>query len=275
MSLDMEYRSVSGIRLPKLGFGTYQLKSQSAIQAVKQALSLGLRHIDTAVIYDNEKEVGQAIKESKIPRDQIFLTTKVWFTDLTKPRIQSSLKSSLNKLQTDYIDLLLIHWPNPKIPLAESLGAMEELKKQGWIRHIGVSNFNCALLKKAKRLCPALLTNQVEYHPLLSQQKLLKTMKDMFLTAYSPLIRGQVNQIQQLLVIAKKYNKTPAQIALRWLINQKNVLVIFKSSHQKRIQENCRIFDFQLRPEDSAKLFRLNKNKYRLIDPPFAPQWDS
>ena len=271
----MEYCSLPKVQIPKLGFGTYQLKSQTAVQVVQWALSLGLRHIDTAVIYDNEKEVGQAIKESSIQREKIFLTTKVWFTDLTEKKLTASLKESLSRLQTDYVDLLLIHWPNPKIPLSETLGTMEELKTQGLIRYIGVSNFNCELLKQAQELCPQIITNQVEYHPLLSQQKLLERMKDMCLTAYSPLIRGKATQIQQLQAMAKKYNKTPAQITLRWLIDQKKVVVIFKSAHKNHIEENLNIFDFQLQEEDSEKLFRLNKNQHRVIDPPFAPKWDS
>ena len=270
----MLLKNKNQVEIPKLGFGTYQLKSQSAIQAVRWALSLGLRHIDTAVIYDNESEVGQGIKESKIPRDHIFLATKVWLTDLTEKKLKESLKNSLKRLQTDYVDLLFIHWPNPKIPLSETLGAMEELKTQALIRHIGVSNFNCELLKEAKKHCSQILTNQVEYHPLLSQKKLLEVMKDMVLTAYSPLIRGKANQIQQLQVMAKKYKKTPAQITLRWLIDQKNVVVVFKSANKNRIEENLNLFDFQLQPEDKEKLFRLNKNKHRVIDPPFAPKWD-
>ena len=248
------------------------------MSAVKWALETGLRHIDTAAIYGNEEEVGLALKEASIPREEIFITTKLWFDCLDKKGVKQGFQKSLQKLQTDYVDLLLIHWPNPKIDLEESLGALMRLKEEKKIRHIGVSNFTCRLLQQAKKICPFLITNQVEYHPLLSQQKLLRLIDEtpgMFLTAYSPLIRGKVNQIQQIIKIAKKYNKSPSQIALKWLIGQKNVAAIFKSGRKERIVENSCIFDFELKKEDQEQLFRLNHNKQRLIAPPFAPDWDS
>ena len=273
----MEYWSYNQFRIPKIGFGTYNLKGLSAISAVKKALNLGLRHIDTAPIYDNEREVGQGLKESKVSRAEVFLTTKVWFDCLTSEKIKQSLHVSLNKLQTDYVDLLLIHWPNLKFPLEESLEAFSLLQKENKIKYIGVSNFTCNLLKKAKQICPQIITNQVEYHPLINQQKMLNFIegKNMFLTAYSPLMRGKAFQIQQLIDLGKKYNKSPGQIALKWLIDQQNVALIFKSSNEKYMKENCDIFDFQLEDRDKALLFRLNKNKQRLIDPPFAPDWDN
>ena len=272
----MEYWSYNQFRIPKIGFGTYNLKGLLAVTAVKKALNLGLRHIDTAPIYNNEAEVGQGIKESKVSREEIFLTTKVWFDCLSSEKVRQSFQISLNKLKTDYIDLLLIHWPNLEIPLEESLSAFEDLQRENKIKHIGVSNFTCSLLEKAKQICPQIITNQVEYHPLINQQKLLHFLEgqNMFLTAYSPLIRGKAFQIQQLIALGKKYKKSPGQIALKWLIDQKDVVIIFKSSHEKYIKQNCNIFDFQLEERDKAILFRLNKNKQRLIDPPFAPEWD-
>ncbi|MCZ0932076.1 MAG: aldo/keto reductase [Oligoflexia bacterium] len=272
----MEYWSYSQFKIPKIGFGTYRLNGPLAVDSVKKALKLGLRHIDTAQIYDNEAEVGQGIKESKIPREDIFLTTKIWFDRLNSEKIKQSFQVSLNKLKTDYVDLLLIHWPNLDIPLEESLGAFMSLQKENTVRSIGVSNFTCSLLKRARQICPQIITNQVEYHPLINQQKMLNLIegKNMFLTAYSPLIRGKVFQIQQLVTLGKKYNKSPSQIALKWLIDQKNVVVIFKSAHKEYIEQNCNIFDFELEDKDKALLFRLNKNKQRLINPPFAPAWD-
>ena len=267
----------SSFKIPKLGFGTYHLKGAGAVFAVQSALELGLRHIDTAPIYENEKEVGEAVKSSPVRREDIFLTTKLWLDSLDEKGIKKSLKKSLKKLQTDYIDLLLIHWPNPKIALNESLGTMRELQKNKKLKFIGVSNFPLPLLKKAKQICPNLINNQVEYHPLLSQKALLEFIdksSDMFLTAYSPLIRGKVNQIQQLIHIAKKYKKTPSQVALKWLIDQKNVIVIFKSEKKERILENIQVFDFELEKEDHGQLFRLNNNKQRIVDPPFAPNWE-
>ena len=266
------------LKVPKLGFGTYQLKGESAVLAVQTALELGLRHIDTASIYDNEEEVGTALQLSSVPREDIFLTTKLWLDSLDEKGIKKSLNTSLQKLKTDYVDLLLIHWPNPEVELSESLGTMQELQKRNKLRYIGVSNFPLSLFKKAKQICPELLNNQVEYHPLLSQKKILEFVdasSDMFLTAYSPLMRSKVMQIQQLVNLAKKYKKTPSQITLKWLIDQKNVVVIFKSQNKERILENTQIFDFELEPEDQAQIFRLNNNKQRIIDPPFAPLWDS
>ena len=273
----MEYWINHLVKVPKIGFGTYALQKEETACVVKQALEIGLRHIDTAQIYFNEEEVGTAIKESFVSREKIFLTTKIWKDFLTEKDIKKTFQESLNKLQTDYIDLLLIHWPNPKIPLEETLGAFKNLQKEKKISYIGVSNFTCSLLKQAKRLCPDLLTNQVEYHPLLSQQKILEFIdnQNLFLTSYSSLMRGKIFKIQQVMNLAKKYNKSPSQIGLRWLIEQKNIVSLFMSKNKKHIEENFNIFNFQLEEQDQKQLFRLNKNKQRVIDPPFAPQWDS
>ncbi len=262
--------------IPKMGFGTYGLKGEETFQAVSTALEAGLRHIDTAPIYGNEAEVGRAIKRSPIVRDELFLTTKVWRTSLTYEKVKQSLYKSLNHLKTEYVDLLLIHWPNREVSLEESLQAFKDLKKANKILHIGVSNFPLSLLKKAKAFCPDLLTNQVEYHPLLSQKTLLDYMgpENLFLTAYCPLIRGHVFRLQQIVLMAKKYRKTPAQITLKWLIEQKNVSAIFRSKNKKHIEENCNIFDFDLEEKDREQLFRLSRNQRRILNPPFAPEWD-
>ena len=273
----MEYWIKNHVKVPKLGFGTYRLRGDLAVSAVREALNLGLRHIDTAQIYSNEQEVGTALREFSIPREDIFLTTKIWKDSLNAREVKQTFQDSLKKLQTDYVDLLLIHWPQPKVPLEETLGAFSDLKNEGCIRFFGVSNFTCELLKKAKKLFPELITNQVEYHPLLSQKKLLSLSEQegIFLTAYSSLMCGKVFQIQQIKSLAKKYGKTPSQISLRWLIEQKNVVALFKSGTKKHIKENFNIFDFALEDQDRQKLFHLNNNKQRMIDPPFAPQWDN
>ena len=272
----MEYWTKDQLKMPKLAFGTYKLKPEEAVLAVQQALKFGLRHIDTAQIYQTETQVGKAIKESSIPRESIFLTTKIWRDFLKAKEVKKTFQDSLDRLRTDYIDLLLIHWPNPKIPLEETLGAFKDLKKANKVRFIGVSNFTCKLLRRARSICPELITNQVEYHPLLSQSKMLDFIADqkMFLTAYCPLIRGKVFKIQQLLHLAEKYKKTPCQISLRWLVEQKNVIPVFKSSHKDHIKENVDIFNFELKDEDKEQIFRLSKNKQRIINPPFAPLWD-
>lgn len=273
----MEYWINNQLKIPKLAFGSYMLKGEEAVRAVRKALSLGLRHIDTAQIYFNEEAVGKAISESGLPREDVFLTTKIWRDSLDEKGVKKSFQDSLSQLKTDYVDLLLIHWPNPEIPLEETLGAFEELKKQNKIRYIGVSNFTCPLLKRAKSICPSLITNQVEYHPLLSQKKLLNLIEEqnIFLTAYSSLMRGKIFKIQQIIHLAEKYNKSPSQIVLRWLIEQKNVIALFKAGNEKHIEENLNIFDFNLELQDREQLFRLNKNIQRVIDPPFAPDWES
>ena len=273
----MEYLTIKDIKVPRLGFGTWQLNGETALSAINHALEVGFRHIDTAQIYDNEEWVGKALKKSSVLRETIFLTTKLWQNHLKgKDSLIKGTEESLQRLNTDYVDLLLIHWPFSEMPLEECLSTMETLKKSGKIRAIGVSNFTNTMLKQALEFCPQIITNQVEYHPLLNQEILLKAAKahNIFLTAYSPLARGHVMKIKQLEVIGQKYNKTPAQIALRWLVEQKNVACIFKSDKPNRIESNLSIFDFQLSPEDKKTIQQLTHNRKRIVNPSFAPEWD-
>ena len=273
----MKHLTIKGIKIPCLGFGTWQLNGQAAFSSVKKALEVGLRHIDTAQVYENEELVGEALKKSSVPREDVFLTAKLWRYCLTgEAALIEGAEGCLRKLNTDYLDLLLIHWPFPEMPLEECLLALQKLKDSGKIRSMGVSNFTSSQLKKALKLCPQIVTNQVEYHPLLSQDILLEIVKKqgLFLTAYSPLARGHVMKIQQLQAIGQKYNKTPAQVALRWLIEQENVAAIFKSANPERIESNFDIFDFQLSPEEREKIHRLTHNRKRIVSPAFAPQWD-
>ena len=273
----MEYWIKGEAKIPKLGFGTWQLCGGEAVFAVRKALEAGLRLIDTAQIYQNEKDVGRALKESHVSREEIFLTTKIWKDSLAPDQVKKTARESLGRLQADYADLLLIHWPNPRFPLDETLAAFEDLKREKKIRFIGVSNFPSAMLREAKKLCPSIITNQVEYHPLLAQKTLLDAMEKTgtLLMAYSPLMRGEITKIRQARDIAAKYKKTAAQIALRWIVEQKNAAALFRSSKPERIAENARIFDFQLKEEDREKLFRLGKNNRRTVNPPFAPAWDN
>ena len=274
----MEYLNIKDIKIPRLGFGVWQLKGPSVGIAIKQALSEGIRHIDTAQVYDNEELVGKALKASPISRQEIFLTTKLWRDYLTgEDSVIKGAEASLKKLQTDYVDLLLIHWPFPEMPLEDCLKAMEKLKAEGKIRCIGVSNFSNTLLSEALKLCPQIVTNQVEYHPLLNQKILLQAAKKygIFLTAYSSLARGHVMKIQQLQSIGRKHNKTPAQVSLRWLIEQDQVVALFKSAQPGRIKSNCNIFDFQLTPKENESIHRLTHNNKRTVNSAFAPQWDA
>ena len=264
-------------KIPRLGFGTWQIKGEECVSSVLQALEAGYRHIDTAQIYDNEAEVGKAVESSKIPRDEIFLTTKVWKDFLDFREILINVSKSLERLKVDYVDLLLIHWPNPQYPLEETLEAFKELVDTKKIRAAGLSNFNVKLMKKARKLFPSLICNQVEYHPFLSQKKVLKEVRKnkMFLTAYSPLARGLASKNPTLRAIGKKYGKTPAQAALRWLMDQEDIVVIPKSKNKKHIRDNFEIFDFKLEPDDYEQISRLQAKNKRTVNPEWAPKWDS
>ena len=266
-----------GICIPRLGLGTWRMSEKEAEASVMHALSHGLFHIDTAAVYKNESAIACAIRQSGVPRDKIFLTTKLW-----KDRLQNSAsvllgaEESLQRLQTDYLDLLLIHWPFPGISLKTCLEGLMKAKTQGKIRAFGVSNFNVSLLNEAAQTCPHLTMHQAEYHPLLCQSDLLSAGERhrMLFTAYSPLAGGHIMKIQQLRHIGAKYKKSPAQIALRWLMDQKNVIAVFKSKTPERILSNMQVFDFQLDAADRRKIHKLSENRFRTLNPPFAPPWD-
>jgi 2,5-diketo-D-gluconate reductase B len=268
----MQYINIKGLKVPALGFGTWQLTDEKAVSI---ALETGYRHIDTAQIYENEQLVGNAIANSGIDRKDIFLTTKLWTTNFKTNDVHSSFQESLDKLQTDYVDLFLIHWPNEEVPLQETLSAMQEIKDSGKIKAIGVSNFPVTLMKQALDLGFDLACNQVEYHVMLSQNPVLKFARenDMFVIGYSPLARGSLENNPTLLKLAKKHNKSIAQIALRWLMQQENVAAIPKASHEQHIRTNFEIFDFTLDDIDLDTLEAMNGN-HRLVNPDFAPQWD-
>ncbi len=262
-------------KVPKLGFGTWMLRGKQCVRATEIALEIGYRHIDTAQIYDNESEVGTAIQNSKINRKDIFLVTKVWMDSLSAKKTISSTEQSLKKLKTDYVDLLLIHWPVVRVPLEETLKALQKLVQSKKTKFIGVSNFPVELVNTAKKIFPDVLCNQVEYHPFLEQRAVLKAIKkhNMFLTAYSPLARNQVFKNKAIQQMAQKYSKTAGQITLRWLIEQDNVVAIPKSGKEKHIRSNFDIFDFQLKEPDRLILGSLSQNR-RLVDPEWAPDWD-
>ncbi|MEN3202216.1 MAG: aldo/keto reductase [Atribacterota bacterium] len=260
----MKVIELHGARVPAIGLGTWDLRGEEGYQAVLSALSLGYRHIDTAEFYDNEREVGKAVKDSGVPRDVVFLTTKVWYTHLHFQDLIRSCEESLRKLGTDYIDLYLIHWPNEAVPLEESLSAMEKLQKEGKVRFVGVSNFDVDLLDKARNIAPfPILTDQVEYHPYLSQKPLLEYCQKhkVILTAYSPLARGRLSQDPLLCSIAEKYGKTVSQVVLRWLIEQDMVVAIPKAKDPKHQRENLEIFDFSLSEDEKEAISRLDRGE--------------
>jgi 2,5-diketo-D-gluconate reductase B len=270
----MESVNLDGDRVPKLGFGTWQLSGRECLESVADALELGYRHLDTAQMYDNEEEVGRAIEDSGVSRDEIFLTTKVWWDNLSRDECLSSTRRSLERLRTDHVDLLLIHWPNPEVPLDEPLSAMEQLQEEGRTRHLGVSNFTPSLLVRAAEKAP-IRCIQVEYHPFLGQEALLEEARerDMMLTAYSPLARGEVTDDPVLQEIAKAKDRTPAQVALRWLIQQERVAAIPKAADAEHRRANLEVMDFTLSTEEMRRIDGLERGQ-RLIDPDFAPEWE-
>ncbi|MEI7669709.1 MAG: aldo/keto reductase [Pseudomonadota bacterium] len=273
----MKFIDIKNAKMPALGFGTWQLTGNECYNAVVNAIDIGYRHIDTAQIYENEQQVGDAIRKYGIKREELFITTKLWTTNFTTEKVASSFEESLEKLQTDYIDLLLIHWHNPEVALSETLSAMAELVKKKKTKLIGVSNFPIKLMKEAIEDCKAdIFCNQIEYHPMLVQNELLKyaAKNNVVITAYSPLARGRLKDNSILLDIGKKYSKTPAQIALRWLIEQNNVAAIPKAASAEHAKQNFDIFDFELSKTEHDLITNID-SKTRIINPSFAPEWDA
>ena len=272
----MKYLQQQGSEVPALGFGTFRMEGRECVDAVNWALEIGYRNIDTAQRYENEQDVGLALEESNVPRDEIFLTTKIGMANLQPDQVRTSTDDSLNKLRTDYVDLLLIHWPVKEIPLADTLGAMVELQSEKKARHIGVCNFTIPMIEEAvDRLGIRLFTNQIEYHPLLRQETLNQCVfdHDMVLTGHSPIATGRLIENERLKKISAKYKKSSAQVAIRWQLEQDNVMVIPKSKRKEIIAENFDVFDFELSSEDMAEINSLPRND-RGVRPPFEPDWD-
>jgi 2,5-diketo-D-gluconate reductase B len=228
----MHFIEAKGARIPAIGLGTWELRGRTCARLVEQALKLGYRHIDTAQIYENERDVGDGLRASGIRRDDVFVTTKVWTTHFAPNDLERSTRESLARLRLSNVDLLLLHWPNPHVPLAETLGALAHVKRLGLSRHIGISNFTVALIEEATALCPEpLACDQVEYHPYLDQTRVLDACAHhgMALVAYSPIAKGRIRNDQPLLRIGQAYGKTAAQVCLRWLVQQ-NVSAIPRTS---------------------------------------------
>ena len=272
----MDMITTRGLRMPKLGLGTWRLKDAAAREAVERALSLGYRHIDTAEMYGNEAEVGAAIAGARLPRDDIHLTTKVWWEHLTPAGITAALEASLKRLQTDHVDLYLIHWPAPDMDLAAALMTLVRLQEQGLTRAIGVSNFPVALLRRAvEEIGAPIAVNQVEYHVLLGQGPVLDYARahDVAVTAYCPLAQGKLADHEELGVIARKHGATPAQVALKWLLDQPGVAAIPKAARRESQVANLEAMKLELDDADRAAIAMLPKTQ-RLVNPGFAPAWD-
>ncbi len=269
----------NGADIPALGFGTFEIHGSQAEEMVHHALELGYRHVDTAQAYENEAEVGQAIERSPVDRSEIFLTTKILPQDFGRRDLPVAMEKSLDQLGTEYVDLVLLHWPNPEVPIAETMEALQEAREAGHARHIGVSNFTVALLNEALAHSDVpLVANQVEYHPFLSQAPVLDVVRanGMALTAYSPIAKGDVAQNEVLQRIGEAHGKTPAQVALRWLIQQDQVSAIPKTASPERCEANFQIFDFELSEDEMDEIHGLAHPDGRYVNPPgVAPEWDT
>lgn len=267
----------NGAAIPAIGFGTWQLRGETATMGVLEALKVGYRHVDTAQIYDNEPEVGEGLRASDVRREDVFLTTKVWTDRYHDGDLQRSVEESLRKLSTPYVDLLLLHWPNPDVPLVETIKALSTVHAAGLARAIGVSNFTSAQVAEAAELAGApLATNQVEYHPYLDQSAVFAATgpRGMALTAYSPIAQGKVAKDATIGAIAEAHGKTPSQVTLRWLIQQDGVIAIPRSSKPERIAENFDLFDFELTDEEMGRISALRSRDGRITSPSWAPAWD-
>lgn len=267
-----------GGTMPALGFGTWRLNGSECVEAVSRALQMGYRHIDSAQAYQNEEEVGIGIRDSGVERREIFLTTKIPPDRLDEASLRIAVHESLDRLGTDYVDLLLMHWPNPQVPLEETLAAMAAAVEDGEVRHIGLSNFTVQLMKEAEMKSERpIFCNQVEYHPLLSEAPVLDYCREkgILLTAYCPLARGKVLREPVVEQIARKHARTPAQMVLRWLLQQDGVATIPKSASAERQRENFEIFDFEIPEAEMRAISALERGERVARAGGHAPEWDT
>lgn len=265
-----------GIRLPKLGLGTYRMQGDLCRQAVESALALGYRHIDTAEMYGNEEAVGAAVAGTGIARQDVHVTTKVWNDNLAPDAIRRSFDASLRKLRLDYVDLYLVHWPAPKMDLPAIFATLARLQEQKLVRAIGVCNFNVALLRQViEEIGAPIACNQIEYHVLLDQTAVRNYLepKNIPVTAYCPLAQGRLAEHPQLAEIARKHGAAPAQVALKWLLDQEGVAAIPKAQRRESQQANLDAWKLTLDDADRRVIAALPKTQ-RLVNPGFAPAWD-
>jgi diketogulonate reductase-like aldo/keto reductase len=261
-----------------LGLGTWDLRGRVGARVVEQALRLGYRHIDTAEMYDNEREVGEGLRASAVKRNEIFVTTKIWPTHFAPRELERAARDCLVRLRLSDVDLLLLHWPNPQIPLADTLGALCKVKRDGLARHIGVSNFTVALIEEALRAASEpLVCDQVECHPFLDQSKVIAACHGhgMAVVAYSPLVRGKIRNNEVLARIGAAHQKTAAQVCLRFMVQQ-DIVVIPRTSKLERLSENAAIFDFELSEAEMAQIAGLASRDGRIVDWSYSGRmkWD-
>lgn len=272
-----ELVEANGARIPALGLGTWRLRDQDCADAVQWAIESGYRHIDTAARYENETAVGDGIKASGIPREDIFVTTKVWHSDLLPADFQRSAEASLKRLGLSQVDLLLIHWPNSDVPLSDAVGALVEAKRRGLTRHIGVSNFTARLLNQAvEQSSEPLVVNQREYHPYLDQSRVRAACRKHGIAFASccPLGRGELTKEPLIEAIAARCDRTPAQVVLRWHVQQPATLAIPKSGNRQRIAENLNVFDFALTDDEMRCISGLARLDGRMVRPAWGMDFE-
>jgi diketogulonate reductase-like aldo/keto reductase len=266
----------NGARIPVVGLGTWDLRGRTCARVVEQALRIGYRHIDTAEMYGNEREIGEGLRASGVRREDVFITTKVWQDHLAPREFEQATKESLARLRLSHVDLLLIHWPNPRIPLAETMGAMCRMQQAGFTRHIGVSNFPVAMIDEAVAHATAPLANhQIEWHAYIDQSKVVAASRrhGLSVTAYSPIARGRAVNDDLLKEIGKRHGKTAGQVSLRFLVQQ-GAIVIPRTSKIERLAENMAIFDFTLDDAEMGAMHSLANPRGRIVDWSGAPNWD-
>jgi 2,5-diketo-D-gluconate reductase B len=266
----------NGSRIPAIGLGTWDLRGRTCARMVEQALRLGYRHVDTAEMYGNEREVGEGLRASGIARQDVFITTKVWQDHLAPREFEQATKESLARLRLSELDLLLIHWPNPRIPLADTIGVLCRMKREGLTRHIGVSNFTVDLVARAVKLATEpLVTNQIEWHPFIDQSKVVEACRrhGLCVTAYSPIARGRAVDDDTLRAIGQRHRKSAGQVCLRFLV-QEGAIVIPRTSKSERLAENMAIFDFALAPDEMEEIRKLAHPRGRIVNWSGSPDWD-
>ena len=273
----MQSLTIHGVDIPRLGLGTFRLRGTECQQAVESALALGYRHIDTAAMYENEEAVGAAVSASGLPRESVFVASKVWHDQLTPDGIRRAFDKSLHSLGLTHLDLYMVHWPAHNMDLAAVMSAMDDLRRQGSTRAIGVCNFNLPMLRRVVlEMRMPLACVQVEYHPFLGQSKLLSFVREhgIALTAYAPLAQGRAATDPTLARIGTKHGVPASQAAIAWLLGQDNVIAIPKAQRRESQQANLDAIKLQLDDEDRAAIAGLPKNQ-RYVQPSFAPEWDA
>jgi 2,5-diketo-D-gluconate reductase B len=272
----MKQIQLGSLQVPAIGLGTYRLTGREAIPILQDAFNIGYRLIDTAQLYNNEKEVGEAMHHSGIRRHQFTLITKVWPSNFSKDRFLSSVKESLKKLKTDHVDLLLIHWPHPHLAVKDYIHFLAQAQAESMTREIGVSNYNIAQLKSVQAEGIPIVTNEIEYHPWIDQHKLISWMQEhkMPVIAYTPLGRGKMQIDKTITSIASNHACSPAQVILQWMMQQDQIIAIPKASSREHLRENIDLPDMHLSKEEMQLIGSLGSQNYRVVGAQPGARWD-